>query len=119
MTRPTALPLPDDISASGPTDAETEQWAAGERRRREAWLRGPSEVEKAIWAQRERERRVLISGGAWNSAAPPKGFLRHLQLAAEGALSLVLSHSLHDALDSLMRSGREWEEEFNPPTKRE
>jgi hypothetical protein len=104
---------------SNPTDAELQEWAAGERRRREAWLRGPSDTEKAIWAQRERERRALVEhANTSGSAASPGGVLRQLQLATEGAISLLLSHSLRDAFESLRRSGREWEDKFNPPTHR-
>ena len=114
----TALPPPDDTWASRPTDAETEQWAAAERRRREAWLRGPTAAEKAIWAQRERERRAFHTrGDASRSATLPRGLLRQLQLATVGAVNLVFSHSLHDVFETLRRSGREWEEAFNPPTK--
>ena len=103
-----------------PADDEMEKWAGLERRRREAWLHGPSETEKAIWAQRERERRTFAARGvaAQDSPARAGGYLRQLQLASEGAISLVVSHSLRDAFDRLRRSGREWEEEFSPPTTR-
>ena len=107
----------DDISVQPPTDAEIESWAVRERRRREAWLRGPSETEKAIWAERERERRAFAVGGDTSRPAAARGgYLRQVQLATEGMISIVLSHSLRDVFDSLRFLGRAWEEEFDPPT---
>src|SRR4051794_25930386 len=39
-----------------PTDDEVDEWAARERRRREAWLSGPTEQEKLDWAQTRRQQ---------------------------------------------------------------
>jgi len=40
--------------AAEPTEREVEEWAAREKRRREAWLAGPSEAEKRNWSRRQR-----------------------------------------------------------------
>jgi hypothetical protein len=38
--------------------------------------------------------------------------LRTAQLAAEGAMHLLVRLSLRDALDDLVQAGRDWEDEF-------
>ena len=48
----------DELSDVGPTGLDAEDWAARERRRRQAWLNGPSEDERIAWARRERRRRA-------------------------------------------------------------
>ena len=101
-----------------PGEAEVEEWAAHQRQRRQAWLDGPTAEEKAAWARRERERRMferegtLVRGGvrdSWGFLPRP---VREMQLAAEGALILLLHLSPRRAFDRLVRAGREWEEEF-------
>ena len=110
---------PDDLQAAGLSQAEIDEWAARERKRREAWLAGPTETEKALWAERESERR----SGEAPSRRPrlPRGdasrllqrYAREMQLATEGAFSLVFNLSLNDAFERLVQAGREWEQEFS------
>ena len=118
----------DDVLGLDPNDAEISAWAAHERERRESWRRGPTQAEKAEWAASERARR-LAEGSARQRRLPgPSGDLRWLalrfgreaQLAAEGAMSLLLSVSARDVFDELIRAGREWEEEYvsSPPQRR-
>jgi hypothetical protein len=101
-----------------PSEAEIEEWVAHERQRREVWLNGRTAEEKTAWVRRERERRTLEREGdfvrshvrgSWGLLPRP---LREMQLAAEGAVSLLLHMSPRRALDRLVRAGREWEEEF-------
>jgi len=110
---------PDEVLGLEPSDAEIEEWAARERQRREAWLRGPSDAQKAIWAERERRRRggEGFGGGPMSiTAAEPirmaQFALREVQLATEGAVSMVFKLSIRDVLDQLVRAGREWEDEY-------
>jgi hypothetical protein len=119
-------PEPEDSLANEPTASEVEEWAARERQRREAWLSGPTEAEKALWAQRERERRAGEVGPRWlrrariDPSRTVQRYVRESQLATEGALSLLFKASLSQAIENLVRAGREWEEEFNaaPPRRR-
>jgi hypothetical protein len=102
-----------------PSDAEVEEWAARERQRREAWLRGPAQEERAAWARQERERRLQESASAQQRAAAEaerlrQRYVREGQLAAEGALSLLLAWS-RQGLAFLVQKGREWEEEAGRP----
>ena len=45
--------------------------------------------------------------------------MREMQLATEGAVSLIFKMSLSDAFDALVDAGREWEDEFTtqPPRR--
>ena len=45
--------------AAEPTEREIEEWAAREKKRREAWLAGPSEAEKLKWSRRQRHLREM------------------------------------------------------------
>jgi hypothetical protein len=105
----------------GPTEAEVEGWAQQERERREAWLQGPTQAQKSDWAARERTRRVAETSlkGAITRLAPGESplflmqrYAREAQLAAEGAMSLVLSVSVREVVDNLVQAGRDWEEEY-------
>jgi hypothetical protein len=102
-----------------PSDAEVEAWAANERQRREAWLSGPTQAERAAWARRERQRR-LAAGADGEPAAERtrrnQRYMREAQLAAEGAMSLLWRWS-RSRLETLVRAGREWEEEFVQPIR--
>ncbi|HYW90094.1 MAG TPA: hypothetical protein VFB50_20140 [Chloroflexota bacterium] len=105
----------------GPTDAEIEAWAQNERDRRESWLRGPTQTQKSDWATRERSRRLAERNlrSAASRWAPPENplylmqrYAREAQLACEGAVSLMLSHSVRDVVDQLVQAGRDWEDEY-------
>ncbi len=118
---------PDDAASGGPTDSDVESWAAAERRRRQAWLAGPTDEEKAAWARREQERRQgNISRFALPRPPRPTGdasrvmqrYLREMQLATEGAFSLLFRMSVSDAFDALVQAGREWEDEFTTQAPR-
>jgi hypothetical protein len=121
-TRPQQTPSdPDDTLGFEPTEAEIEQWANRERERREAWLRGPTAAQRADWAARERARRMGDVGLAQGYHLPAPNadavrmaqyYMRECQLATEGAVSLLLSLSVRDVFDNLVRAGREWEDEY-------
>jgi hypothetical protein len=115
-----------------PSEAEVEAWAERERRRREEWLSGPTAEERAAWVQRERERRLtgLRAGPASDATDLARRTLRPVreaQLAAEGAVSLLWKGLEADGpvgllrkwsrrgMDTLVRAGREWEEEMVRP----
>jgi hypothetical protein len=111
---------PDVSLGTEPTDAEIEAWAARERERREAWLHGPTQAQKLDWAERERARRMgERSLAAFRLPAPSpdavrlaQHYMRDMQLATEGAFSLLLNVSVRDVFDQLIRAGREWEDEY-------
>ena len=113
----------DDPIGLEPTEAELEEWAERERKRREAWLRGPTEAERAEFARRERDRRLAeLEGHPAGSRAAERARLmrlypREAQLAAEGAMSLLMKWSRHGFAE-LVRAGREWEEEFGESAAR-
>ncbi len=118
---PESLPGPSvsaDADTAGPTQAEIDEWAERERRRREAWLNGPTPEEREAYAQRERERRQAEANAATaranELARRSRRYARESQLAAEGAVSLMTRWSRR-AFTELMRAGREWEEETTRP----
>jgi hypothetical protein len=106
-----------------PTDAEVDEWADRERRRRQAWLEGPSPDERAAFARRERDRRlsrvgdddrdVFFADRARIMLRTP----REMQLAAEGAMSLFLQWSRKTMAD-FIEAGREWEDQFTRADRR-
>jgi hypothetical protein len=106
----------------GPSDAEVNAWAEQERERREAWLRGPTQAQKSDWAAREHTRRLAEQSGrkiAVPRLAPGESpiflmqrYAREAQLAAEGAMSMMLNLSVRDVVDQLVQAGRDWEEEY-------
>jgi hypothetical protein len=110
------------VADVGPTDAEIDAWAQKERERREAWLHGPTQTQKSDWAAREHARRVAeksLQTAASRWAVPAENpfylmqrYAREAQLACEGALSLMFSHSVRDVLDQLVQAGRDWEDEY-------
>jgi hypothetical protein len=116
-------------------ETEIDEWAERERQRREAWLSGPTAEERAAWAQQERERRLgrLQAPSATEASEPGRlgaHYLREAQLAAEGAVRLVWKEVAAEGamgafrkwsrrgLDTLVRAGREWEEEVAQPGPR-
>jgi hypothetical protein len=110
-----------DPNSLEPSEAEIEEWAAAERKRREAWVSGPTDEQKTVWARRERERRLAqrteAGGGEFEPTRVAQRYVRETQLATEGAFNLVRKWSLR-GWDLLVRAGREWEEEFAPPSRR-
>ena len=116
----------EELDLLQPSEAEIEEWAARERKRREQWLSGPTAEEKAVWAWRERERRLTER----ESFRDPPSFrsasrlvqrsVRKVQLSVEGVASLLFNRSLSDTTDQLVRAGREWEAEVTsqPPGRR-
>ena len=88
---------PEESIALDPTPAEVEAWVASERRRREAWLQGPTADEQAAYAQRVRDERLAELQGPDARLADRmrqmKVYPREAQLAAEGAMSLLLKWS--------------------------
>ena len=118
-----------------PSEAEVDAWAERVRRQREGWLSGPTAEERAAWAQQERERRLgrLQAPSATEASEPGRlgaYYLREAQLAAEGAVRLVWKEVAAEGamgafrkwsrrgLDTLVRAGREWEEEVAQPGPR-
>jgi hypothetical protein len=116
---------PEEPALLEPTQSEIDAWAAQERIRREAWLNGPTADQKAAWARRERERRMLerdvsdVRGGVRDSSRLVQRYVREMQLAAEGAVSLFFNSSPSEVFNNLVQAGRDWEEEFtNQPPRR-
>jgi hypothetical protein len=99
-----------------PTEAELDDWAARERKRRQEWLEGPTEEERSEWAQRERMRRLSQLSdedrqaviAEWTRQAVR--YPREMQLAAEGMFSLFYRWSRRQMAD-FVRAGRDWEEQ--------
>jgi hypothetical protein len=106
---------PDPIMLE-PTEAELEDWAARERRRRQEWVNGPSSEERAEWARRERMRRLselsdedrdaVMAEWARQMARYP----REMQLALEGMFSLFYRWSRRQ-MNEFVRAGRDWEDQ--------
>lgn len=123
-----AIDIDPSAADVGPSDAEIETWAQRERERREAWLRGPTQAQRADWALRERGRRLSEHGSEASAPRLASGenrlflvqrYAREAQLAAEGAVSLVLGLSVRDLFDQLVQAGRDWEDEYaSRPTRR-
>ncbi len=117
---------PEEPALLEPGQSEIDAWAAQEKKRREAWLSGPTADQKAAWARRERERRTLerdvtdVRGSVRDSSRLLQRYVRDMQLAAEGAVSLLFNSSPSEVFDNLVRAGRDWEEEFTsqPPRQR-
>jgi len=79
--------------AAEPTDQEVEEWAAREKKRREAWLAGPTEAEKREWSRRQRELRELreLYGASDEPDAELERRLRRdADLARAGAVDLLV-----------------------------
>ena len=81
-------------TATEPTQAEIDEWAARERQRREAWLKGPTAEEREAYALRLRQRRIADTfddGEAMLAESVRRGMRlgREGQLAAEGAVALA------------------------------
>ena len=112
---------PVDPMSVEPSEAELDEWAERERKRREAWLKGPTAEERAAYARRMRERRLLeLEGGedpwsAWGRQMTK--YPREMQLAMEGAMSLMLRWTRR-SFEELQSAGREWEQEFGKPMRR-
>jgi hypothetical protein len=126
MTDPAAKASEDAMrdvpNGLDPTQAEIDEWAAREKRRREAWLSGPSPDERAEYARQVRQRRVsdaFDEGESRVSEGVQLGvrYGREAQLAAEGAMTLFYRWSRRRMAD-LIRAGREWEEETTLPNRR-
>jgi hypothetical protein len=117
---------PEEPALLEPSESEIEAWAAQEKKRREAWLSGPTADQKAAWARRERERRTIdrdvtdVRGSVRDSSRLLQRYVRDMQLAAEGAVSLLFNSSPSAVFDNLVQAGRDWEEEFTnqPPRRR-
>jgi len=116
----------DDGSSLDPTDAEIEAWAERERQRRQQWLSGPTPEQAAVAAIYEHERgeppieqAYDTSDDDFDPSRVVQRLVRTTQLAAEGALSLLLHFSLSDVRERLVHAGLDWEEElFEEPTRR-
>jgi len=112
----------ENLAALEPSEAEIDEWAARERKRREQWLNGPTAEERAQYAHRVRQRRVAETfdqGEARIAEGVRMGvrYGRETQLAAEGAMTLLYRWSRR-TLAELVRAGREWEEETSLPNRR-
>jgi hypothetical protein len=109
-----------DDNGSAVSDAEVEAWAARERQRRVDWSDGPTEEEKKAWARRERWRHD--GGGRTKCADVSEGrrvvdrLERDSALALIGAVSL-LAEAPYRLVGSLIRAGREWEDELYVPRR--
>ena len=106
-----------------PTESQVDAWAAAERKRREAWLAGPTEEEKAAWARRQEHRgverpRFAVPRPSGDASRVMQRYMREMQLATEGAFSLLFRMSVSDAFDALVQAGRQWEDEFTTQAPR-
>src|SRR5688572_22639001 len=125
---------PSSSKAEPALDVSTQQQIEERARKdREMWLAGPTEEEKEAWARQERMRRLASVGlgpqpqgtgtGIGQSMDPEVGKLvsrysREAQLAAEGTLYWMLRWPFQ-LFAFLVRSGRQWEDEFSrPPSRR-
>lgn len=112
----------DESAVLEPTQAEIDDWAAREKKRREAWLNGPTAEERADYARRLRQRR-LADAFDESEARIAEGvrtgmrYGRETQLAAEGAMTVLYRWSRRTFAE-LVRAGREWEEETSLPNRR-
>ena len=118
----TADAATDEAAGLEPTQAEIDAWVARERERRQAWLKGPSTEEREAYARRLRQRRVAEAfdeGEARIAEGVRLGvrYGRETQLAAEGAMTVLLRWSRRTFAD-MVRAGREWEEETTLPNRR-
>ena len=82
--------------AAEPTDQEVEEWAEGEKKRREAWLAGPTEAEKREWSRRQvSEARELYGASDVPDSELERELERRLRrdvhLARAGILGLFLN----------------------------
>lgn len=107
-----------DVHPPELSEAEIEDWAAVERRRREAWLSGLTPEQQQAWAAAERRRRDVPPSEAMGLAVlePARAaqrYMRQAQLITEGAVCLMWKWS-RQGLETLIENGREWEEEFAP-----
>jgi hypothetical protein len=112
----------EDLASFEPSEAEIEEWAARERKRREQWLSGPTAEERTQYARRVRQRRLAETfdeGEARISDGVRMGVRagRETQLAAEGAMNLLYRWSRRTFAE-LVRAGREWEAETSLPNRR-
>ena len=119
---PASSELEADELALDASQAEIDEWAARERKRREEWLNGPTEEERAAYARRVRDRRISAAfdeGEARIADTMRMGvrYGRETQLAAEGAATLFYRWSRRTFAE-LVRAGREWEEETALPNVR-
>ncbi len=114
--------MTDEAAGLEPTQAEIDAWVARERERRQAWLNGPSPEERDAYARRLRQRRLAEAfdeGEARIADGVRMGvrYGRETQLAAEGAMTVLLRWSRRTFAD-MVRTGREWEEETSLPNRR-
>lgn len=126
-SRKAANPAADAVAADAtpalePTEAEIDAWAERERERRQAWLAGPDDDERAGYAKRLRQRRLAetFDEGEFRLQEGMRQGLhygREMQLAAEGALTLLFRWSRRTYAE-LIKAGREWEEETSMPRAR-
>ena len=101
-----------------PTDEEVEAWATRERQRREQWSKGPTPEQAALWASRERDRRIAEDEDPPEPSNHEAGrATRHVQLAAEGAWSLLFKASVK-TLNRLVDAGQAWEDDLMEPGRR-
>ena len=112
---------PVDPMALEPTEAELDEWAARERKRREAWLNGPRAAAPARRSVRcETCFSAAIEGGEepWTEwGRQIRRYPREVQLAMEGAMSLMVRWSRR-SFDELQRAGKEWEQDYGNPIRR-
>jgi hypothetical protein len=112
----------DGTSSLEPSPAEIDAWAERERARRQEWLKGPSEEERADYATYLRRRRLADAFDEGEEQLHERmrqgiHYTREAQLAAEGAMTLLLRWSRRTYGD-LVKAGREWEEETVLPRTR-
>ncbi len=97
--------------AAEPTDQEVEDWAAREKKRREAWVAGPSDAEKRDWSRHQqhiKEMREFYGASDESDQELERQLERRLRrdayLARAGIAGLLFSWP-HRLGAKLIRSG--------------
>jgi hypothetical protein len=103
--------------------SDVDAWTERERERRRRWLEGPSEEEKREWASRQWRRRRRDKGRHLDEDDFEEGRRVADRLQHDAALALVgaanrLVEAPYRILGDLVRSGRDWEEDFLAPVRR-
>jgi hypothetical protein len=108
------------LAASGPTDAEVDEWAEREAERRRRWVEGPTDAERREWARSRAVRRSAPRRSARLSSVSEPGdpledrvysIRRETDLASKGAWQWMMD-APYWTWAQLVDAGRRWEEGY-------
>jgi hypothetical protein len=109
-----------EVKHSAVSDADVEAWAERERKRRAEWAEGPTENDKRAYARGEHWRRGGSFGGRRDDVVEGRRVVERVQrdstLALLGVAAMV-AEAPYRLIGSLVRAGREWEDEFHVPPR--